>query len=112
MKESNDEGVAIHVVPESWGGGCEAVDQALTGEHAGWDIEPRKRWTVVNATAFRVPTSSEKAEGNTFVAAMRGDARPVVVGDPTHAWTHRAREPGDPTTRLLERADRAPRGQR
>lgn len=111
MKESDDEGVATHVVPESWGGGREAVGQALTGVHAGWDMELRKRRPAARAAVSRVPTPSEDAEGNTLVAVRRGDEGPDAVEDPTHAWTHRAREPGDPTTRLL-RADRVRRGQR
>jgi hypothetical protein len=110
MKESNNEGVAIHVGPESWDGSCKGAGQALTGGDAGWEIEPRKRRPAAQAAVFRVPTSSEQVEGNTGVAVMRGDTGPGAVEDPTHAWTHRAREPGDPTTRLLRKADRAWKG--
>ena len=42
MKESNNKGVANHVVPESWGASRKGVVQALTGVRVGWAIEPRK----------------------------------------------------------------------
>ena len=35
MKESYGEGLATHIDPESCGGACEGVDEALTGARAG-----------------------------------------------------------------------------
>ena len=42
MKEPYDEGVAIHIDPESCAGAREGVGEALTGERIGQAIEPRK----------------------------------------------------------------------
>lgn len=50
------EGVAIRGGPESCGGVREGVGEALTGDGAGWAIEPRNFW-------FGVPTSFYWAEG-------------------------------------------------
>ena len=69
MKESNNEGVAIHVGPESWAAPRKGYGQALTGERAGWAIELRNEIPQGELRTFWVPTSSEQAEGNTLEAA-------------------------------------------
>jgi RNA-directed DNA polymerase len=51
MRELDDEGVAIHVGPESCGRVCEGAGEALTGVRAGWAIEPRKLNKVRGADA-------------------------------------------------------------
>lgn len=43
MKVSDDEGVATHISPESCTHCRKEVGEALTGERAGWAIEPRNR---------------------------------------------------------------------
>ena len=54
MKVLYDEGLATHVGPESCGHLREGVPEALTGEHAGWAMEPRKQRIVQGADAVRV----------------------------------------------------------
>ncbi len=45
MKESNIEDLASHDGPESCAGFRNGVGEALTGERAGRDIDPRNVWT-------------------------------------------------------------------
>ena len=40
MKESHDEGLAIHIGPESCAGIRKGIGEALTGESAGWVLSP------------------------------------------------------------------------
>ena len=63
MKESNNEGVAIHVGPESWAGTRKGHGQALTGGHVSWAIELRKP-LIPGAQAIG------EAEGNTDEAGQ------------------------------------------
>jgi hypothetical protein len=51
MRELDDEGVAIHVGPESCVRVREGAGEALTGVRAGWAIEPRKLNQVRGADA-------------------------------------------------------------
>ena len=88
MQVHHNEGVAIHIGPESCAGGREAVREALTGEHAG---QPLSR----ESDAFRVPTFFLYAEGN---MSRRDSARAGLTRRglrPWHARTLLAREPGD-----------------
>ena len=88
MQVHHNEGVAIHIGPESCAVGCEAARVALTGEHAGqpWNRE---------SDAFRVPTFFLYAEGN-MSRRDRARAGSTRRGQrPWHAWTLLAREPGD-----------------
>ena len=43
MQVSYDEGVAIHIGPESCAVAREGIGEALTGERIGQAIEPRKK---------------------------------------------------------------------
>jgi hypothetical protein len=43
MKELYGEGLATHTDPESCAGSQQGAGEALTGAHAGRDIEPRKQ---------------------------------------------------------------------
>ena len=88
MQVHHNEGLAIHIGPESCAVGCEAAREALTGEHAG---QPLSR----ESDAFRVPTFFLYAEGN---MSRRDSARAGSTRRgqrPWHAWTLLAREPGD-----------------
>src|SRR5438876_8096134 len=99
MRESNWKGLANHPGPESWGDGGNVGVQALTGEGVGrvssreidapWPaardfLECRRAWRTRKATP-----STPLSRGAEGLHAVR---------DPVHAPTHRAREPGDPTT--------------
>src|SRR5215211_9319648 len=83
----HNEGVAIHIGPESCAVGCEAAREALTGEHAG---QPLNR----ENDASRVPTFFLCAEGNTSWrdSARAGSTRRGLR--PWHARTLLVREPG------------------
>ena len=88
MKVHHDEGVAIHIGPESCAGSREAVREALTGEHAG---QPLSRETDLIPGADAI----YPAEGNTEGCDI-ASARPTRRGRrPWHAWKLLAREPGD-----------------
>ena len=88
MQVHRNEGVAIHIGPESCAGGREAVREALTGERVG---QPLSR----ENDASRVPTFILWAEGN---MSRRDSARAGSTRRgqrPWHAGTLLAREPGD-----------------
>jgi hypothetical protein len=87
VKVHCNEGVAIHIGPESCAGGREAVREALTGERVG---QPLNR----ENDASRVPTFFLYAEGNMSRrdSARAGSARRGLR--PWHARTLLAREPG------------------
>jgi len=70
------EGLANHTDPESCTMRREAQGEALTGEGAGWAIEPRKS---INQGADAVAS----VEGNTGRHAKRVPSRPCVVEDPS-----------------------------
>lgn len=57
MKESDKEGLATRLGRESWACRCEAMDQALTAEHAGRNIELRNQQS-------RKPTQLHEGEGH------------------------------------------------
>jgi hypothetical protein len=88
VKVRHDEGVAIHIGPESCAGSREAVREALTGEHAG-QVWSRERMHISGADA--VPD----AEGNTNGDAIASSRSTRRGRRPWHAWTFLAREPGD-----------------
>jgi hypothetical protein len=79
------------VAPESCGHGRKAVLEALTGVHVG-RVLSRERYKFPGAQALL------NVEGNTNHPAKARGGGPGVVEDPEHAWTHLAREPGDPVT--------------
>lgn len=53
MQVHYDEGVAIHIGPESCAGSREAVREVLTGEHAGQPLS-RERLDISGADAFHL----------------------------------------------------------
>src|SRR5580658_2285361 len=71
-----DEGVAIHIGPESCAGGREAVREALTGEARRPAIEPRK------GRYSGCPTPSDTRKATRRGALSQAPRRPGVVGDP------------------------------
>jgi hypothetical protein len=87
VKVHYDEGVAIHIDPESCAGGRETVREALTGARAGQPSSGEN--PVRGAHALKV------AEGNTagrVIARTRLSLRRLR---PWHVRTSSAREPGD-----------------
>jgi hypothetical protein len=82
-----DEGVAIHIGPESCAGGREAAREALTGERAG---QPLSRENIDILGADAVPYAEGHTKGRVLASApttRRGHR-------PWHARTLLAREPG------------------
>jgi hypothetical protein len=67
-----DEGVAIHIGPESCAGAREGVGEASIGEHIG---QPSSREIVVIPGADAVHSSEGEMDGR----ATRAPARPGVV---------------------------------
>ena len=96
MKEPDDEGLASHIGPES----CVVVrkngGEALTGVHAGWVLSRE----IAQRPGCRRCENKRKATPRT--TAWRVGRGPCAVEDPTHAWTHLVREPGDPRIALVE----------
>jgi len=76
----HDEGVAIHIDPESCAGGREAAREALTGAHVGQPLSGVR-------LPFRSADAIQSAEGNTTRCAMRASRRLRVVVRPWHACT-------------------------
>jgi transposase len=81
-----DEGVAIHIGPESCAGSREAAREALTGVRAG---QPLSGVTLPNRSADAL----QSAEGNTSRRATASAERLRVVVRPWHARTSPGREP-------------------
>ena len=87
MQVSYDEGVAIHIGPESCAVAREGFGEALTGGRIG-QPEPRKS-PILGADAVQM------AEGNTSRRVI-ASARTTRRGQrPWHVQTLLAREPGD-----------------
>ncbi len=85
MQVPYSEGLANHTDPESCAVHREGQGEALTGEGAGWAIEPRKSIT-------RGADAVASAEGNTGRHVKRVPPRPCVVEDPS---TRRRSMPGN-----------------
>ncbi len=87
MKESNDQGVADQIVPESCIGLRKDAGEALTGVRAGWPLSPE--------TISRVPTHFWVC-GRPHGTVRQGENRSDPAGplDPMHARTHLAQEAG------------------
>jgi hypothetical protein len=99
MKESHWKGVATHPGPESWAVGGNLEGQAFDRGRCGSGIEPRKYRPVACCTGFLECRRAWRTRKATLTSPfMRGDGGLYAVADPVHAPTHRAREPGDPTT--------------
>jgi hypothetical protein len=49
MKESYDEGLAIHIGPEPCAGTGNGISEALTGESAGWVLSPEIKTSILGA---------------------------------------------------------------
>ena len=75
MRVSYDEGVAIHIGPESCAGAREGFGEALTGERIG---QPLSRERVLS----RVPTPCILWKAIHPGASARAPGRPGVVRDP------------------------------
>ena len=75
MQVPHDEGVAIHIDPESCAVAREGVGEALTGERTG---QPLSRENDL----FRVPTPCIMRKATRTGAPARAPGRPGVVGDP------------------------------
>ena len=75
MQVPCDEGVAIHIGPESCAGAREGFGEALTGERIG---QPLSRERV----SFWVPTPCIRWKAIRLGASSRGPGRPGVVRDP------------------------------
>lgn len=88
MKVHYDEGIAIHIGPESCADSREAVREALTGVHAG---QPWSREKGRPSGADTVPA----VEGNTNRRDIASACSTRRGRRPWHAWTFLAREPGD-----------------
>lgn len=82
MQVHCDEGVAIHIGPESCAGSREAAREVLTGEHAG---QPSSRESL---GCRRFPPMRKAIRPDASVRSTRRGRRPW------HAWTLLAREPG------------------
>jgi hypothetical protein len=90
MKEPYGEGVASHTGPESCVAARESGREALTGEVAGRVLSRERPQT----SGRRRRGERRKAR---FEASPTQDAEESrAVGDPVHAVTHLAREPGEP----------------
>src|SRR3974377_233263 len=87
----HDEGVAIHVDPESCAAAREGISEALTGERIG---QPLSRESTLIPGADVVPLTEGKTYGRDIASAQttRRGRRPW------HVRTLLAREPGDLTT--------------
>src|SRR6266496_827862 len=87
VRVHHDEGVAIHIGPESCAGGREAVREALTGECAGQPLSHEK-------ADIPVPTPSLQAEGHTKGRAIASSPTTRRGQRPWHVQTLFVREPG------------------
>jgi hypothetical protein len=87
MKESNDQGLANQIGPESCVTARKDGSEALTGVRAGWPLSPE--------SIFRVPTLIW-VSGRPHRPARQGESRPDPAGprEPMHARTHLAQEAG------------------
>jgi len=54
MKESHDEGLAIHIGPESCAGADNGISEALTGESAGWVLSPETKVSIPGADVLPI----------------------------------------------------------
>lgn len=92
MKESYTKGVATHRGPESWGGTCEGVTQALTGVHAG-EVSSRE---IMSAEWRRGSGPGSQHGQGRYRESLVGSARSETL---CTCGTLHAREPGDPSNR-------------
>ena len=87
MQVPCDEGVAIHIGPESCAGAREGLGEALTGGRIGQPLS-RENKIVPGADVLRI------TEGN-MGGGIIASARPTRRGRrPWHVWKLFAREPG------------------
>ena len=93
MQVHHNEGVAIHIDPESCAAARESLSEALTGERIGQPLS-RERPLFLGADVVRL--TEGKTDGRNIASArttQRGRR-------PWHVRTLLAREPGDLTTDL------------
>jgi len=87
----HDEGVAIHIDPESCAAAREGISEALTGERIG---QPLSRESTLILGADVVPLTEGNTDGRDIASAQtarRGRRH-------WHVRKFLAREPGDPTS--------------
>ena len=91
MQVHHDEGVAIHIDPESCAAARDGISEALTGERTG---QPLSRESTLIPDADVVPLTEGNTDGRDIASAQtaRRGRRPW------HVRTLFAREPGDPTS--------------
>jgi len=94
VKVHHDEGVAIHIGPESCAVAREGISEALTGECAG---QPLSRESALISGADVVPLTEGNTNGRD-IASVQTARRGL---SPWHAQTLLAREPGDLATDRL-----------
>ena len=87
VKVHYDEGVAIHIDPESCGAVREGVREALTGARAGQPLS--------GENFLRGADALEEAEGNTAGCVIASTWPAPRRLRPWHVRTSSAREPGD-----------------
>jgi len=93
-----DEGVAIHIDPESCAPAREGIREALTGERTGQPLSRERNYS-------RAPTQSSTRKA-TRTGAQFASARTARRGQrPWHVQTLFAREPGDLTSDRSVRTD-------
>ena len=91
MQVHHDEGVAIHIDPESCAAAREGISEALTGERIG---QPLSRESTLILGADVVPLTEGNTDGREIASAQtarRGRRH-------WHVRKFLAREPGDPTS--------------
>ena len=95
MKEPDDEGLASHIGPESCAGARKDTGEALTGGRVGWVLSRE----INQRPGCRRRENARKA--TSCSTRSRVGHGPCAVEDPTHAWTHLVREPGDPMVAVI-----------
>jgi hypothetical protein len=89
MKAPCIEGVATHDDPEPCVGVRKGMGEASAGAHVGRAIEPRN-------DQFGTPTLLVERKATPPAAFSRVAGGSRAVGEPVHAWSLHAREPGGP----------------
>ncbi len=75
MKESHDEGLAIHIGPESCAGTGNGISEALTGESAGWVLSPEIKGNIPGADGLHMHGNSLHGNREALRLALEDRAR-------------------------------------
>ena len=89
MKESSNEGLASHIVPELYADAGNSVGVATTGAHAGQVLSSEMRQLVCRPC----PDCGKATSSTAIWQVVDGHGG---VEDPVHVWKLQTREPGDP----------------